>query len=55
MRGLKSRRNGKSELLVMSHPVRGAWIEIMLLAPVISLIRSHPVRGAWIEMSGMAH
>ena len=36
----------------MSHPARGAWIEIM----PFSLERtppaaSHPARGAWIEMS----
>ena len=34
-----------------SHPTRGAWIEIILLA-VVSLVGfvSHPTRGAWIEI-----
>ena len=34
-----------------SHPVRGAWIEIIL--PYLASSKtpsSHPVRGAWIEM-----
>ena len=35
----------------MSHPVRGAWIEIRkVIADVIAVIPSHPVRGAWIEI-----
>ena len=34
----------------MSHPTRGAWIEIhqAIVAPVLSM--SHPTRGAWIEI-----
>ena len=35
----------------MSHPSRGAWIEIIVIqmGRVIGL-RSHPSRGAWIEI-----
>ena len=35
----------------MSHPVRGAWIEIVVEAPIPNAPQmSHPVRGAWIEI-----
>ena len=34
----------------MSLPVRGAWIEILVLQVVLILILSLPVRGAWIEI-----
>ena len=34
----------------MSHPVRGAWIEILGIFVGNNLIPSHPVRGAWIEI-----
>ena len=35
----------------MSHPVRGAWIEIPRLGEMLSpIFGSHPVRGAWIEI-----
>ena len=34
-----------------SHPVRGAWIEIISdLVSRIEALESHPVRGAWIEI-----
>ena len=34
-----------------SHPVRGAWIEILALNLIGSKPQeSHPVRGAWIEI-----
>ena len=34
-----------------SHPVRGAWIEILCQGSNREyLAKSHPVRGAWIEM-----
>ena len=33
-----------------SHPVRGAWVEIILIKVAIRNIKSHPVRGAWIEI-----
>ena len=35
-----------------SLPVRGAWIEIMILRTAQSAFWSLPVRGAWIEMDG---
>ena len=36
---------------VLSHPARGAWIEIHLDISIIAKrILSHPARGAWIEM-----
>ncbi len=37
--------------LSMSHPSRGAWIEIYDLAVIMGQVRpSHPSRGAWIEI-----
>ena len=41
-------------ITTMSHPVRGAWIEIMRTICCLSLTRSHPVRGAWIEILVLA-
>ena len=36
---------------MLSHPVRGAWIEIALGDAVVQTgAVSHPVRGAWIEI-----
>ena len=37
--------------LVLSHPVRGAWIEIPPLFLRDLALKSHPVRGAWIEIA----
>ena len=34
----------------MSHPVRGAWIEISTYDSYQMYLLSHPVRGAWIEI-----
>ena len=36
----------------VSHPTRGAWIEIMkdLISDMLSAT-SHPTRGAWIEIA----
>ena len=35
-----------------SHPVRGAWIEIMVMFwTFLRPMPSHPVRGAWIEIT----
>ena len=50
VRGLKSFWLFLSYLGFLSHPARGAWIEI-----IISFVRwvlglSHPARGAWIEI-----
>ena len=34
-----------------SHPVRGAWIEILDVLEIrVNGFVSHPVRGAWIEI-----
>ena len=34
-----------------SHPVRGAWIEMLIIkVEQVLAIQSHPVRGAWIEI-----
>ena len=42
----------KSVEEAMSHPVRGAWIEMFADSVTgIESSLSHPVRGAWIEMS----
>ena len=38
-------------ILVVSHPTRGAWIEMILYQRLSSLYSSHPTRGAWIEIS----
>ena len=36
----------------MSHPVRGAWIEMFQqVKQETATVSSHPVRGAWIEIS----
>ena len=35
---------------LLSHPVRGAWIEIEWLRRYANSPESHPVRGAWIEI-----
>ena len=37
-------------LAVVSHPARGAWIEISVMHPSSSIRESHPARGAWIEI-----
>ena len=42
--------------LHLSHPARGAWIEIIhILAFAERYIKSHPARGAWIEISGVQY
>ena len=35
----------------MSHPARGAWIEIPDTKALYDALESHPARGAWIEIS----
>ena len=34
----------------LSHPARGAWIEIRDLWDQVQHLLSHPARGAWIEI-----
>ncbi len=37
---------------MVSHPVRGAWIEIKIFRRAANgASKSHPVRGAWIEIA----
>ena len=38
----------------MSHPARGAWIEIRFAGSLQRNTRSHPARGAWIEITRAA-
>ena len=35
---------------LMSHPARGAWIEMKYVRPAFDRLASHPARGAWIEI-----
>ena len=35
----------------MSHPARGAWIEIVTITGNDGDTTSHPARGAWIEIT----
>ena len=35
---------------LLSHPARGAWIEMPSPRPSPPPCRSHPARGAWIEI-----
>ena len=50
VRGLKSSVLLAFAAVAMSHPARGAWIEICLTGFAIAPTMSHPARGAWIEM-----
>ena len=34
----------------VSHPARGAWIEISAIRRPSTATSSHPARGAWIEI-----
>ncbi len=36
--------------IVMSHPARGAWVEIGPWIWVQMRLMSHPARGAWVEI-----
>ena len=36
--------------MVVSHPARGAWIEISARRGIKKTLLSHPARGAWIEI-----
>ena len=40
---------------VVSHPARGAWIEMAFSARNLSIVLSHPARGAWIEIYAHQH
>ena len=48
---MKSKKVRVISRLFWSHPVRGAWIEILSDGDISLAGRtSHPVRGAWIEI-----
>ena len=47
-------RGGYPRVSDASLPVRGAWIEIMILRFSLMIGWSLPVRGAWIEMLNKA-
>ena len=51
---MKWERGQQSAGLLVSLPVRGAWIEIRKLWRVYKRETSLPVRGAWIEMARAA-
>ena len=36
--------------IYVSHPSRGAWIEILIDIRMCCYLQSHPSRGAWIEI-----
>ena len=38
------------ETHILSHPARGAWIEIAFVLKKLVFNKSHPARGAWIEI-----
>ena len=51
VRGLKSDGVAVRDLDDLSHPSRGAWIEIVVNNGGALAMASHPSRGAWIEMA----
>ena len=48
---MKSALQGVARHGGVSHPARGAWIEIGRKWTLDRRMTSHPARGAWIEMS----
>ena len=55
VRGLKFLIPKHCMMRLMSHPARGAWIEIFRNAHAKQPIASHPARGAWIEIDGVCN
>ena len=52
VRGLKYCYNRLNASRILSHPARGAWIEIVAIKMyTYFVVRSHPARGAWIEIT----
>ena len=47
---MKSSKFEGGDVCLVSHPSRGAWIEIAMTARGIGGAASHPSRGAWIEI-----
>ena len=52
VRGLKLRVEQTRSIPDLSHPSRGAWIEIISKWADYVQWASHPSRGAWIEIVG---
>ena len=50
VRGLKLPLEHQIGSKILSHPARGAWIEIGFENGFKTALRSHPARGAWIEI-----
>ena len=50
VRGLKSGDTFQLKTSMVSHPSRGAWIEMVLNLLLVVKLLSHPSRGAWIEI-----
>ena len=52
---MKYKLERRANAVGVSHPARGAWIEIQSPAESVSEItESHPARGAWIEITDVA-
>ena len=54
VRGLKFNHVADAGLDGVSHPARGAWIEICVAMRTYRATLSHPARGAWIEIYAQA-
>ena len=50
VRGLKCKYADSERAIDVSHPIRGAWIEMCGKSNQIQRCMSHPIRGTWIEM-----
>ena len=50
-RGLKYLTKSWRKSLILSLPVRGAWVEIELQCLLSVVYVSLPVRGAWVEIA----
>ena len=55
VRGLKYVKMGGTDVTALSHPARGAWIEIVPERCRFVICGSHPARGAWIEIWSASH
>ena len=51
VRGLKFVFQRRDLQLPVSHPTRGAWIEILRRDNHVAAVGAHPTRGAWIEIN----
>ena len=48
---MKFQRHQRHDQRRLSHPSRGAWIEISHSTVTVLKTLSHPSRGAWIEIT----